>query len=208
MYSRVLGHERLSTGVGHAWHKIMHRNRAAAKRVAFRDALRRAGVALVLTSASCGLCVGLGAQQSSPPLKPHQEIIVKIRNGKTGSPIWFASPYVFLGNAGPEKLDDSYRRTRFWGDAHVDVSATQPREVRVWVDFIDRDCRYGDDFRRFQVFDYAGRTLRNTPAYDIDTILSTGIVAPNLCGSKTQQPEPGVLTIYVIPDTFKERWND
>jgi hypothetical protein len=88
------------------------------------------------------------------------------------------------------------------------MSAAQPREVRVWVDFIDRDCRYGDDFKKFLVFDYAGRTLRNTGAYDIDRILSTGIVTRNPCSSKTQRPEPGVLTIYVIPESFKELSND
>jgi len=152
---------------------------------------------------------GLSAQQASaPPAKPHQRITVKIRNGKTGRAIWIASPYVFLGNIDPQNFEDSYRRTKFWGDARVDVSAAQPRKVRVWIDFIDRDCRYGDDFKQFLVFDYAGRTLRNTEAYDTDRILSTGIVTRNFCSGKTQRPEPGVLTIYVIPESFKELMND
>src|SRR5215472_8435580 len=104
---------------------------------------------------------GASTQQSaSAPAKSHQQIIVKIRNGKTGRPIWFASPYVFLGTTDPQQLENSYRRTRFWGDAHVDVSAPQPRQVRVWVDFIQRDCRYGGNFKQFLVFDYAGNTLR------------------------------------------------
>jgi hypothetical protein len=166
----------------------------------------RAALSLALVGCTLG---GLNTQQSADPLsKAHQQIVVKIRNAKTGRPLWIASPYVFLGSPDPRKLEESYRRTRFWGDAHVDVSATQPREVRVWVDFIQRDCRYGDNFKRFLIFDYAGNTLRNTEAYDIDTILSTGIVTRNLCSSKTQQPKPGVLTIYVIPETFKELWNN
>jgi len=181
---------------------------AATNAKAFHDCSRKTELLLLFALASCTLC-GLSAQQaSSPPVKPRQQIIVKIRNGKTGRPIWIASPYVFLGNADPQNFEDSYRRTKFWGDAHVDVSATQPREVRVWVDFIERDCRYGDDFKQFLVFDYAGKTLRNTEVYDIDRILSTGIVTRNLCSSKTQRPEPGALTIYVIPETFKELWNN
>jgi hypothetical protein len=59
-----------------------------------------------------------------------------------------------------------------------------------------------------RVFDYSGNTLRNTDAYDIDSILATGIVASNLCSARIQQPEPGVLTIYVIPETFKQLWNN
>ena len=168
---------------------------------------RKTAVALLFALATCTLG-GLNAQQATASrAEPHQQIIVKVRNGKTGMPLWIASPYVFLGNPDPQKLEESYRRTKFWGNAHVDVSATQPREVRVWVDFIERDCRYGDDFKQFLVFDFAGNTLRNTEAYDIDTILSTGIVTRNLCSSKTQKPEPGVLTIYVIPETLKELWN-
>lgn len=107
----------------------------------------RAALSFALVSCTLG---GLNAQQSTAPLsKVHQQIIVKIRNAKTGRPLWIASPYVFLGSPDPQKVEKSYRRTKFWGDAHVDVSATQPREVRVWVDFIERDCRYGDDFKRF-----------------------------------------------------------
>jgi hypothetical protein len=184
------------------------RMRALAKDEVFHQCFRKTAVALLFALASCTLG-GLNAQQATASrAKPHQQIIVKVRNGKTGMPIWVASPYVFLGTTDPQKYMDSYRRTELWTDAHVDVSAAHPREVRVWIDYIDRDCRYGDDFKRFLVFDFAGNTLRNTEAYDIDTILSTGIVTRNLCSSKIQQPEPGVLTIYVIPETLKELWNN
>ncbi len=183
------------------------RMRALAKDEVFHQYSRKTAVALLFALASCTLG-GLNAQEATSPAKSHLQIIVKIRNGKIGVPIWVASPYVFLGNTDPQKYMDSYRRTEWWADAHVDVSAAQPREVRVWVDYIDRDCRYGDDFKRFLIFDFAGNTLRNTEAYDIDTILSRGIVTRNLCSNKTQQPEPGVLTIYVIPETLKELWND
>jgi hypothetical protein len=152
--------------------------------------------------------------QATLPLQPalptdtsRSQITIEIRNGKTGGPVWIASPYVFLGTPDPNKFEESYRRTKFWSDAHVDVSGVEPREVRVWVDFTDRDCRYAGDYKDFQMFYFGGETLKRMPFYDIDKILSTGIVTANLCGAKTKQPRPGVLTIYVIPATFKELWN-
>gem|GEM_PF-4058331 len=76
------------------------------------------------------------------------------------------------------------------------------------MDFLHRDCRYSEnDYRKFLGFDYGGNTLNNTDAYNLDTILSTGIVAHNDCNSRTQSPEPRVLTIYVIPASFKEIWD-
>ncbi len=89
----------------------------------------------------------------------------------------------------------------------MDVSGIAPHEVRVWIDFIHRDCRFGDGDNRFRTFDFGGNTLNGIGSFDLDTILSTGIVAPNMCSTKTQQPEPGVLVIYVIPATFKELWD-
>lgn len=137
-----------------------------------------------------------------------ERIEVRIRNGRTGRPIWYASPYVFLGTPDVKSFRESYRRTRFWSDARVDVTGVEPRQVRVWVDYIDRDCRYSATDLSTRTFDFAGRTLSQLPSYDIDEVLRTGIVAPNLCGTKTEKPVPGVLTIYVIPETFKQLWNN
>ncbi len=139
--------------------------------------------------------------------RPAEKITVKIRDGKSGLPIWLASPYVFVGKTDPQKFMDSYRRTKLWGDAHVDVSGADPREVRVWVDFIHRDCRFPDGNQNYRTFDFAGNTLKGIDVYDIDKVLHEGVVASNLCGTKTQRPEPGILTIYVLPATFRELWD-
>ena len=77
----------------------------------------------------------------------------------------------------------------------------------MWIDFIHRDCRFADGDNRFRTFDFSGNTLNGIGVFDVDTILSSGIVAPNLCSAKTKRPEAGVLTIYVIPATFKELWD-
>ena len=155
----------------------------------------------------CGVCDKTVSSQSeaSSAVKQHRQIVVKIRNADTGLPIWLASPYVFVGKAEPQRFRDSYRRTKLWGDAHVDVTGADPKEVRVWIDFIHRDCRFPDG--QYRTFDFGGTTLNGIGAYNLDTILATGVVAPNLCSGRTERPEPGVLTIYVIPATFKELWN-
>jgi hypothetical protein len=137
----------------------------------------------------------------------HQMVTIKIRDGKTGFPTWLASPYVFLGQTDPQRFTDSYRRTKLWGDAHVDVKGITPREMKVWVDFIHRDCRFAESDTKYRVFDFGGNTLRGLETYDMDVVLTKGLVAQNLCSSKTQKPEPGVLTIYVISPTFQELWD-
>ncbi len=88
----------------------------------------------------------------------------------------------------------------------MDVTGTAPPEVRVWVDYLHRDCRVPEGDDTYRVFDLGGRTLNTMATYDLNAILKTGVVAKNLCGSETQSPQPGVLTIYVLPATFKELW--
>ena len=39
----------------------------------------------------------VGAFQSTAPRPKHEQITVKVRNGKTGLPVWLASPYVYVG---------------------------------------------------------------------------------------------------------------
>ena len=126
-----------------------------------------------------------------------ETITVKVRNGKTGLPIWLASPYVYVGKVDTQQMPENQRKTAFWNDAHVDVSGANPRRVTVVVDFVHRDCRYAA----------SDGSMEAAADFDLDVILSTGVVAPNLCSSKRQAPEPGVLTIYVIPSTFEELWN-
>jgi hypothetical protein len=62
----------------------------------------------------------------------------------------------------------------------------------------------GDNW--FQTFDFRGNTLNGIGSFNLDTILSTGIMVPNLCSTKAQPPEPGALAIYVVPAAFKELW--
>jgi hypothetical protein len=175
---------------------------------------RRIGKTVLMLTMFCFAWAQYGtvsfAQQSTAVNRnQRQQIIVKIRNAKTGLPIWIASPYVFLGKTDPQRYEQNYRRTQLWGDAHVDVAGVNPREVRVWIDYLHQDCRYSEaDYKKFLVFDFGGITLNSTDTYNLDTILSTGIVAHNYCNARTQKPEPGVLTIYVIPESFKELWEN
>jgi hypothetical protein len=159
---------------------------------------------LLVTQPSTGIGRPLALPDPTTPAS-HQQITVEIRNGKTGGRVWHASPYVFLGKAEVENFSKSHRITSLWSDARVDVTAVTPREVRVWVDFTSQDCRFPEGDHQFRAFDFAGKTLDGIGSFDLDTILSKGVVAPNLCSARTQHPEPGVLVIYVVPLTFKER---
>lgn len=158
----------------------------------------------IFTGASCSLDLMPGRATTSGP-NGREEITVKVRNGKTGLPIWLASPYVYVGKINPEDFVKSHRRTKFWGDAHVDVTGALPQTVKVEVDFIDRDCRISASAKEFQSFDSNDKNTQDG-VYDIGVIRSTGIVAHNFCSGKTQRPEPGVLMIFVIPSSFKEIW--
>jgi hypothetical protein len=94
-----------------------------------------------LILAACG---GASAASDTAPLSKaprHEQITVKVRNGKTGLPIWLASPYVYVGNVDANHMAEAQRKTTFWNDAHVDVTGANPRNVTVVLDFIQRDCR-------------------------------------------------------------------
>ena len=79
----------------------------------------------------------------------------------------------------------------------MDVSGADPRTLRVVLDYIHRDCQDAQATASGAVGDF-----------DLDTILTKGVVAANLCSATTQRPEPGVVVMYVIPSTFKELWNE
>ncbi|MBB5061537.1 hypothetical protein HDF16_006273 [Granulicella aggregans] len=127
----------------------------------------------------------------------HQRITIRVRNGKTGFPIWLASPIVYVGKVDVQHMDEARRKTVLWNDAHINVQGADPRRVTVVVELVDRDCRDAA----------SDGSLSATSEFDLDLVLSKGVVAPNLCSSKTQKPEPGVITLYVLPETIKELWN-
>jgi len=47
-----------------------------------------------------------------------------------------------------EDLERASKRTNFHGEVKVDVTGANPPEVKVWVDFISRDCRFTDQQAR------------------------------------------------------------
>lgn len=164
--------------------------------------LNSRGYFLAFLVAVCGVLTG------SLPAK--QSITVKLVNGKTGHPIWWrGNPYVFVGPAiyeNPVNLETAAKRTNFHGEVKVDVTGAVPPEVKVWVDFIHRDCRFQDP-QQARVFTFGGSTMKTLPAYSIEQILNTGVVSDNFCSEKRAKPRPGVLVIYVIPATFMELWS-
>lgn len=62
------------------------------------------------------------------------------------------------------------------------------------MDMVDRDCQYATNDGSMQAI----------ADLDLDLALAKGFVGRNFCGSKSQAPEPGVITLYVLPETSKE----
>ena len=81
------------------------------------------------------------------------------------------------------------------GEETIDVTGADKPTIRVWVDFIDKDCRSKD-------------LSPVADSYSLTDILKTGVVSPNYCGSSKTKPKPGVLVIYVTPSTFKQLWDE
>jgi hypothetical protein len=150
----------------------------------------------VLVAVLFGCMFGLPASELPASLPASAKTIkVKILNGKTGLPVWWlASPFVYVGSSTAQVA----KRGNLLGEATIDVSQADSPVVRVWVDYIDRDCR---------VTPGANEPRVEEIQYSIPEIETKGIVSPNLCGTKRRKPAPGILSIYVIPATFKELWD-
>ncbi len=140
-----------------------------------------------------------------------EQIFIIFYDGRTGHRIFsLRGVSVFLGRNAIETITDPFpfnRRTDIFGKATIDVRGVQPRQMRVWVDFIDRDCRYEQSKAPPLSFSYTGSTWSALPVYSIDQIEKTGVVTDNYCGPSKRIPEPGILAIYVVPETLRELWN-
>jgi hypothetical protein len=139
--------------------------------------------------------ISFGAAQTSST--PKQKITIKLLNGRTGHAVWWRGLATLrIGRAiSRTELDAIDKRTNFFGEAEVDVTDANPRQIQMWADFISRDCRYSPEAPASHV-------------YSIDEIQAKGIVSENYCGGPRRAPKPGVLMIYVIPSTLRELWNN
>ena len=128
---------------------------------------------------------------------PKQKITIKLLNGRTGHAVWWRGLATLrIGQAISRKeLCAIDKRTNLLGEAQVDVTDANPRQIEIWADFISRDCRYNSEAPAIHL-------------YSIDEIQATGIVSENYCGGPRRSPKPGVLMIYVIPSTLRELWNN
>jgi hypothetical protein len=139
-----------------------------------------------------------------------RSITIKLLNGKTGRPIWWrGSPYIFVGeaiNEGASNLEARAKVTNFLGEVKIDVTGAHPPLVKVWVDFISRDCRFSQSQAQPKSFTYSGSTLQALPTYSIEEITTKGVVSENYCSAAKRPAKPGVLMIYVVPASLRELW--
>jgi len=145
------------------------------------------------------------------PLTPKSStyhLTLKIYDGKTGHQVrWMPVPYIFVGNQ--KDFEASKRKLDFLGAVNVDISDPDAAQVKVWIDFLQRDCRFPSeqDQRRAIIFTFDGKTMAMLPSYSLQEIKEVGVVSQNFCGKVNRKQEPGVLAIYVVPETFRQLWN-
>jgi hypothetical protein len=125
------------------------------------------------------------------PAQKTPSVAIRFLNGKNGKPISDKQVTVQFG-----KGASLYRDADSKGEIVLDIPDGGPRELRVRPDDYF-DCRFTHDQTG-----PAGLQLK----YSLDEIISKGIVGENLCGNAHVLPTPGVLTLYLRPRTFIEKW--
>ncbi len=149
---------------------------------------------LVVTLAACVMTLHTSVQttfqSASPPVTPKTSITILVLNGVNGRSVWREEPNVWI--------DDEPRlthKTNLFGKTKIEVPASA-KELAISPNW-GHECRGGDNPQ-----------ARTNIRYSIAEILSTGVVALNLCGKFTRKPQPGVLVFYERPSTWKELWNN
>ena len=142
---------------------------------------------LLLTPASMLSCPELPAQTRSRT-DSRQKITVRVVDGITGLPEWFALPSILIGSS----PGSGNPRLNARGEIQIDVTEASPRTLGFLPNWY-ADCRYHGD-------NDSGRGV----LYSLDDILETGVVGKNVCGWFHAKPQPGVIVFYVRHRTFLE----
>jgi hypothetical protein len=119
------------------------------------------------------------------------EVTIRALNGKTGSPFANQRLVIFVGESAEaatfhQRAIDA--QTDKNGLVVIPVVSAKTSWIQVWAD---------------------GLTLcqsePNRKSFSVDMILSSGLSAPNNCGSLAQATAPGQFTVYARPATFSEK---
>jgi hypothetical protein len=144
---------------------------------------------LGMLSLISGFLYSLPVRSQTPPTRAeHSTIILELRDGRTGWPIWRESPNVRVGSMGKT----SNPMTSWKGQVSLYVDPSGPQEVYVLPNWYF-DCRFKkDEARGYEI------------GYSVEQIKEQGIVSSNTCGKRQAKPAPGVLVLYVRPRTWLE----
>ena len=118
--------------------------------------------------------------QTAQPTRA-RTIILELRDGITGWPIWRESPNIRVGANG----GGSNPMTDWKGQVRVSIERGGPQEVYVLPNWFF-DCRFSSDVD-------SGAQI----GYSVEQIVEHGIVSANKCGGRRVMPLPGVLILYV-----------
>jgi hypothetical protein len=158
--------------------------------VAAKSNARSGTLPICLLAIAYSLACAPAYAQSAKPEPQQKKVVLRIRNGKTGWPIWAELPNVWIGGA--KSPLDPPPKTDWRGEIKLEAPADGPHEIRLTPNWYI-DCRIPSEVT-------AGRNLK----YSIDQILKDGVVSENLCGEPRAKPVPGVIILYVRPRTWKE----
>jgi len=119
------------------------------------------------------------------------EITIRALNGKTDSPLANQRLVIFAGESAEAA---TFHRSAI--DAQTDknglvvipVVLAKTSWIQVWVDGLTL-CQ----------------SQPNRKSFSVDMILSSGLSAPNNCGSPAQTTAAGQFTVYARPATFSEK---
>jgi hypothetical protein len=138
---------------------------------------------------SCYFWLAPALQQAEPSSAAAVSITIKVLNGKTGKPVWRESPNIWV-----DKLPHINPYTSLRGVAKIRV-AGDAALLTITPDW-GHECRSnGDPSAKVEI------------SYSVTEIIRTGVVGQNFCGVARVPPTPGILVLYELPSTWRERWN-
>lgn len=119
------------------------------------------------------------------------DIAVQVLDGRNGKPIPNQRVLVFVGGsseAAKSHAEHTDLTTDKDGLGTLRIYPNQRQWIQVWAD--GRVLCYPDP---------------NQSSFDVDTIMSTGVVTPNSCSGVMKDPAPGQLIIFARPARFMEK---
>lgn len=145
--------------------------------------------------AMCSLAVvffsGAGAWAQNGSMPRTIDIAVQALDGRNGKPLANQHLLVFVGDssdAAKSHAEHTDLTTDKNGIGTLTIHPDQTRWIQIWAD--GRVLCYPDP---------------NQSSFNVDTIVSKGVVTSNSCSGVMREPTPGHLIVFARPARFMEK---